>query len=401
MPLASISYVGNGVTTAYNIPFGSLAAGHIKATLDDVVTSAFTVNAARTTLTFSVAPAVDVAIEIYRETPQASGDFSVDFSDGSVLKADDIDLGFKHSLYLTQEILDRTLKTASAMEQDWDARSRKIKNLLAGVDPSDAITKAQLDAVAIEIPDGQLDALASQGIEIANGTFKPEVLLAARGKWTSGTAQAVVPDYAGYYEINAAGGDYLNSFVPQKLSGALGFVPALKKYADEGIFVPKGWMVGAILDIYCPFEIKADNLTGGSRNFYFYLDFNSNVNSHVQPYGSPQAAIFQFVVAQNSYPALTQGMLHVQGISLDQTTTQWIARLEVPNNAAPASPDRRVVTDLVTDWNWDAPTVNAEHTDRLGNTMICPRFGVSGAQDRTARWDMYGCIAILRRPQLR
>lgn len=110
---ATKSYTGDGSTVAYSCNFtGGVALDetHLSVTVAGVaksLTTHYTINAARTTLTFLSAPANGAAIVIKRATPIASVSvFSVDFTAGATLTSADLDLACKHLLYLTQELMD-------------------------------------------------------------------------------------------------------------------------------------------------------------------------------------------------------------------------------------------------------------------------------------------------------
>ena len=85
--LARVTYTGNGSTTGYALPFSYIATSHIKAFLDNVATTAFTVSGS--TATFTSAPASGVVITLRRITPTDAR--LVDFQDGSVLTESDLD----------------------------------------------------------------------------------------------------------------------------------------------------------------------------------------------------------------------------------------------------------------------------------------------------------------------
>jgi len=85
--LAQVSYTGDGSTTQYSITFPYLDVTHVKAFINGVQTSAFTVSSS--TLTFTTAPANSSVIRIERQTPNNSR--IVDFTDGSVLTESDLD----------------------------------------------------------------------------------------------------------------------------------------------------------------------------------------------------------------------------------------------------------------------------------------------------------------------
>ena len=61
------TYTGNGSTTNYSFTFEYLKQSDVKVTLDTVATTAFTF-ANATTISFTSAPASNVAIRIFRDT---------------------------------------------------------------------------------------------------------------------------------------------------------------------------------------------------------------------------------------------------------------------------------------------------------------------------------------------
>ena len=108
-------YTGDGSTTNYSFTFEYLKQADVKVTLDTVATTAFTF-ANATTLSFTSAPASNVAIRIFRDT--AIDTLSSTFFPGSAIKAEDLNQNFTQSLYVTQEsetavgISDTTANTA-------------------------------------------------------------------------------------------------------------------------------------------------------------------------------------------------------------------------------------------------------------------------------------------------
>ncbi len=111
------TYTGNGSTTNYSFTFEYLKQSDVKVTLDTVATTAFTF-ANATTLSFTSAPANNVAIRIFRDT--AIDTLSSTFFPGSAIKAEDLNQNFTQSLYVTQEsetdvgISDTTANAAKA-----------------------------------------------------------------------------------------------------------------------------------------------------------------------------------------------------------------------------------------------------------------------------------------------
>ena len=65
-----VRYTGDGNTSTYSIPFSYRVSGDLTVTINAVATTAFSFNAAGTTLTFNSPPANSSAIEIRRSTSQ-------------------------------------------------------------------------------------------------------------------------------------------------------------------------------------------------------------------------------------------------------------------------------------------------------------------------------------------
>ena len=106
MAVTQNSYIGNGSTPTYSFTFPYLKASDIKASLDAVDTTAFTLPTA-TTLQFNSAPANGVKIKIFRET--ATANLTATFYAGSAIKSEDLNENFTQNLYSTQEISSRYL----------------------------------------------------------------------------------------------------------------------------------------------------------------------------------------------------------------------------------------------------------------------------------------------------
>ncbi len=99
----SVTYVGDGSTVAFNVPFLYIQESHVVVELNSVIRldpSDYWFTSA-TQITFAVAPAVDDGILIRRVTP---GDTRlIDFTNGSVLTEADLDLAVDQVFYLAQE----------------------------------------------------------------------------------------------------------------------------------------------------------------------------------------------------------------------------------------------------------------------------------------------------------
>jgi len=101
MAVTQNSYTGNGSTTNYSFTFPYLKASDIKASIDAVDTTAFTL-ANATTVQFNTAPANGAKIKIFRETGIDS--LSATFYAGSAIKSEDLNDNFTQNLYVTQEV---------------------------------------------------------------------------------------------------------------------------------------------------------------------------------------------------------------------------------------------------------------------------------------------------------
>lgn len=159
MPNSFVAYTANGSTTTYSFAGidDYLSTGYIKVYIDNSLqTTGYTLDTAgaNENVVFTTAPASGKIIKIARETPSTSAGFAsniVDFSDGSVLTAADLDKGFKGMLHIVQEGNDTGSgalpKTADGLS--WDGGGKKMTNLANGELAQDAITKAQLDAAQV------------------------------------------------------------------------------------------------------------------------------------------------------------------------------------------------------------------------------------------------------------
>ena len=141
-----VRYTGNGSTDAYAVPFSYRAQADVNVTIDGVATSAYTWDGAGTTITFTTAPANLTSIEIRRTTSQAAR--LVDYADGSVLKENDLDTDSFQGFYMGQEAIDDAndrIKLDNADFQ-WDAQSKRIKNVADPTANTDAVNKQFISA---------------------------------------------------------------------------------------------------------------------------------------------------------------------------------------------------------------------------------------------------------------
>ena len=186
MPFSYKTWVGDGATTAFAFTFDYLSAGHLEVLVDDVSTS-FTLSSTYVAV-ISPAPAVDAVIELRRTTPSSSP--LVDYTGGSVLLATDLDTANLQTLFVAQEAVD-SIGTALKLDPiNYDASGAKVINLGAGTDATDAVNKAQLDAVSVA---------AGNVVSPSDPADDNKFLMASGGAWSwAEMAVAKIADAAAF-----------------------------------------------------------------------------------------------------------------------------------------------------------------------------------------------------------
>ena len=133
---------------------GYLQLSHLKVYKNDVLQASgytFTQPSGVLTLSFSTAPVATDIIVVRRETPKTQATRVVDFSDGSVLTANDLDRSAIQLLFIAQEAQDTGNGSIGPTldEQDWDADGKRITNVGLPTDATDAVTKQYIDGVTL------------------------------------------------------------------------------------------------------------------------------------------------------------------------------------------------------------------------------------------------------------
>lgn len=134
-----------------------LSTGFIKVYVNDVLqTTGYTLDTTggNENVVFTSGRTAGETIRISRETPQTSAGFAaniIDFSDGSVLTATDLDRGLKGLLHIVQEANDTGSGALgkNAAGTAWDAKGLRITNGSSGIDALDFVTKTQLDQAQV------------------------------------------------------------------------------------------------------------------------------------------------------------------------------------------------------------------------------------------------------------
>lgn len=159
MALSYVLYTNQTGTGPFNFTFPYISTAHIKVEKNGTVLTLnthYTLSTSPTPqITLTSALVATDTLRIYRETPGRSAAPNnqplVDFTDGSVLTAADLDKNTQQLLYLVQES-DDTGSGALAATLDglnWDAESKQIKSVAAPTANTDAVNKQYVDTLAL------------------------------------------------------------------------------------------------------------------------------------------------------------------------------------------------------------------------------------------------------------
>ena len=145
-PPTRVYFVGNGTRTNFEFPFEYLKNEFVVVLVDSVVQPYTFLN--EQTVTISPAPAIGTYVEIFRDTDRNR---VVDYVDGSVLLARDMDFADIQLLHICQEVFDRTgVSLELKADNSYGAFGRRISEVGPPIDPSDAATKGYVDQIEID-----------------------------------------------------------------------------------------------------------------------------------------------------------------------------------------------------------------------------------------------------------
>ncbi|HGH5981068.1 TPA: phage tail fiber protein, partial [Kluyvera georgiana] len=138
------TYDLDGVTTQFNVPFEYLSRNFVVVTLVGqdrkvlVNNTDFIFTTASTIRTLKVWGSADgyQYIEVRRET--SATDRLVDFQNGSILRATDLNVSSIQSMHIAEEARDLVGTTMGVdLDGNLDARGKRITNVVDGVEPGD------------------------------------------------------------------------------------------------------------------------------------------------------------------------------------------------------------------------------------------------------------------------
>ena len=217
------NYTGNNSTTTYSFTFPYLKTSDIKASLDGVATTAFTLPTA-TTLQFNTAPTTGALIKIFRET--TVDELTATFYAGSAIKSEDLNENFTQNLYVTQEVNQRYLPTTGGtFTGNINLGNNRITDVGNPVNANDAVNKATLDStIETDVLAGtDLSKTASGGqvtinhdvtganttINNSNGNVIQDLTISAQGHVTSAGSVDLDTRYYTETELDAGALDPL------------------------------------------------------------------------------------------------------------------------------------------------------------------------------------------------
>ncbi|MCG7628396.1 hypothetical protein MHM88_11310 [Epibacterium sp. MM17-32] len=131
------TYVGDGTTRTFSIPFPYLARYHVNAFVDGMATDFTFVTDA--SVEFDTAPSQGSVVRLERRTQRTP---MVDFQNGENLTEGSLDRITSQALYLSEESEDGVTGTLQLdTDNTWDTQGRRIKNVSDPDAPQDAVSK--------------------------------------------------------------------------------------------------------------------------------------------------------------------------------------------------------------------------------------------------------------------
>lgn len=183
---ARVTYTGDGSTRVFSIPFDYLQQADIHVFVDATEDLTFTFPTSGQIQTTGT-PGSGAVVQIVRETSLI--DRVVDWTDGSVLAATDLDESDLQMFFLAQETADLVTRTINTPlgHVNWSAQNKTIENLSNGVNPTDAVTLGQMTALtASAVASANASAASASASQIAAAASA--VAAAASATAASGSA---------------------------------------------------------------------------------------------------------------------------------------------------------------------------------------------------------------------
>lgn len=221
MAYSVIEYVGDGTTKTFSIPFKYLDQTHIKVFVDGAEKPFSFLSPSVVTL--STTPASGTTVRLSRNT-QADTRI-VDFKDGAVLNETDMDLSAEQVFLIAQEAVDAVKESLyRSVDGLYDAQGRRIKNVAAPVNDTDAANKQWVVAqTAASVEAAASSATAAAGFaSSASDSLDAADAAVAEAEAFKNTAQTLADSSAdSAAESLAAKLDVLGALAAAKLPASL------------------------------------------------------------------------------------------------------------------------------------------------------------------------------------
>jgi hypothetical protein len=160
MAITENNYTGDGTTTSYSFSFPYIKKEDVRVTKNTIGTTDFTINDnTPTQVDFTIAPAVNDAIRIYRVTDTSTT--ASTFFVGSSIRAQDLNTNFEQALYIGQEEENKIIDVVAGGIADNSITTSKIAD--------GAVTANKIAAGAVTVADGSITSakLASNSVTTA------------------------------------------------------------------------------------------------------------------------------------------------------------------------------------------------------------------------------------------
>lgn len=155
MAITYVDYTATGGQTDFDFTFPYLEDEHVKVEINGADTTDFTIVATPSTkVVLDSGATAGANVRVRRRS--APNQNLVDFVNGSVLTESELDLGYRHNRYLSEEIAE--LNDQSLQKEiggtEWDALGLRIQNVGTATDTTDAVTKLYVDNKVAQVSSG-------------------------------------------------------------------------------------------------------------------------------------------------------------------------------------------------------------------------------------------------------
>lgn len=190
MASSYVVYEATAAQTQFVVTFPAISADHIYLLLDGVTSAEFTISEDQQILTYTGATdlAAGTLVKVYRRTPTNL----VDFTDGSVLTEAPLDRAILMHSYRIEEAIDGSnaaMQVEAAGGGEWDALSKRLKNLGAPVSANDAVRLVDLQSI-------QAGEGGGSGLPEVTGGDNDSIFLVDNGAWAvlpASTLASILP----------------------------------------------------------------------------------------------------------------------------------------------------------------------------------------------------------------